>query len=243
MTVTALYPAALRIGGHLTSLVASGIVAGIDVTEKEKPTFGMVPFLEVVAGMRRFNVSTDAWQDWAAGGTDELARSYIGTLQAYSLAPEGDLAGNTALVGRALLKTYKPVSAKVGEIATLELDKAGNGVAGEGRLSIDGASTRTATVTGTAVQLGAVPAGKSVFASCHLSTYAGTITGVTFTLQGDNAVGFPSPVTLATSATLTGVGGAFLIAAGAVTDDWFRVVATPAGGAPSFVVAAAIAVA
>lgn len=94
-------------------------------------------------------------------------------------------------------------------------------------------ATRTATYTGTARQLGAVTASQQLVAILHVFSVTGGSGSVTVTVESDNLVGFATPTTRATFtavATAAGVGRQVVVTAGAITDDWWRVVATWTAG-------------
>ena len=85
-------------------------------------------------------------------------------------------------------------------------------------------AVRTATATGTARQLGALTAAQKMI--CVLHVFAMTGGSLTVTVESDNAEGFPSAATRGTFTAATGQTREVIEAAGAVTDDWWRVVAT-----------------
>lgn len=117
-----------------------------------------------------------------------------------------------------------------------------------GRLSRDTVmipkATRTATLTGTARQLGALTANVDKL-QCVLHVFSVTGGGgsVTVTVESDNAEGFPSAVvrgSFTAVATAPGVGRQVLEIAAPITDDWWRFVATWTAGT-NYVLAATAA--
>ena len=82
--------------------------------------------------------------------------------------------------------------------------------------------------SGTGIQLGAVSATQSVHASLHALTVSGGTLDVT--VESDTASGFPSTTTRITFAQITAVGSEFASAAGAITDEYWRVDFTVGGG-------------
>lgn len=98
-------------------------------------------------------------------------------------------------------------------------------------------ATYGSTATGTAQQLGAVTAAQKIVAILHVFAVTGGTW--TLTLESDNASNFPSPVTRATFTGATGITRQVIETAGAITDDWWRVVLTKSGGTSA--VAAALA--
>lgn len=89
-------------------------------------------------------------------------------------------------------------------------------------------STRLATTTGTARQLGALSATQKMV--CVLHVFAVTGGTWTLTVESDNAVGFPSPVVRATFTGATDITREVVEVSGAVTDDYWRCVLTKVGG-------------
>lgn len=80
--------------------------------------------------------------------------------------------------------------------------------------------SKTATGSGTPRQLGATLSTQRLFAALHVVSFTGT--SLVMRLQRDDAVGFSTPATAITFATLTGVGFEWAEVAGPITDDWFR---------------------
>jgi hypothetical protein len=97
-------------------------------------------------------------------------------------------------------------------------------------------TARTATGNGTGVQIvGGVPAGQYLYAAIHVLSVSGTSTPtLTVKIQSDNGSGFPSATDIATFTAATARTGEVVRAAGAITDDWFRVSYTISGTTPSF---------
>ena len=98
--------------------------------------------------------------------------------------------------------------------------------------SMEGKTVKTATGTGTARQLGAVAAGKSLYSFLQvLSITAGA--GITVTVKSDDNSGMTSATTQITHTTFSAVGAEVKTKAGAITDTWFRVDWTVVGATPS----------
>jgi hypothetical protein len=89
-------------------------------------------------------------------------------------------------------------------------------------------SSRAATTTGTGYQLGAVTALQQIVCTLHMFG----VTGGTWTLtvESDDNSGFTTPVTRITMTAATAVTRELKVLAGAITDDWWRVVLTKSGG-------------
>lgn len=96
-----------------------------------------------------------------------------------------------------------------------------------------GQGTKSAgSANGTAFQLGAVPAGSSLYSWLHVTGLTGTSPTLDVTIESDDAEGFPSAVTKVTftQATATGVVVGTPVA-GLLADEWFRYTYTVGGSA------------
>lgn len=152
-----------------------------------------------------------------------------------TIAPAGLNPGDRAFLARCAIAEYMPVSGSVGEMARFSVGGEGTGVpVARGVLLAN--TTAGATVNGTAQLLGAVAAGQSVYASLHVTAASGTTPTLVVTIQSDDNVGFTSPTTRITFATATAAANLtqFASAAGAITDTYWRAIATITGAGPSF---------
>ena len=105
-------------------------------------------------------------------------------------------------------------------------------------------TARTASGTGTGLQLGAVPAGRRLYAALHVLSVAGTTPSITVTVESDDANTFASATTRLTFDAATAAGGQVLRTTGdAITDTWFRVTWTISGTSPSFLFVVALGIA
>jgi hypothetical protein len=221
-----------------------------EVEEKDATTFlpssdANCGWKKVIGGLGSGSIKASGL--WDADPTiviDDIAYPALGTIVPFSIYPVDTAEGSLGYFTQTLEKNYTFLGA-VGDVApwSLEEDSTWPVVRGQ---SLEAAGTaRTTTGTGTAVQIGAVPAGKQLYAALHVLSIAGTGTPtLTVVVQSDNAVGFPSPATSLTFAAATTVGGQILRVAGPITDDWARVSFTISGSTPSFlfVVTAGISV-
>jgi hypothetical protein len=89
-------------------------------------------------------------------------------------------------------------------------------------------TARTATGTGTSVQLGAVDSNHALYVCLHQTGF--TDGSMTVKVQSDNATGFPSATDQGTFTAVTGLGGQTMKISGPITDDWWRVAWTISGG-------------
>ena len=139
------------------------------------------------------------------------------------LTASGATVGDPAYMLNSHLTTYTPIEGSVGEVLGFGLQGQSTGPLVRGFLAFNG--TSTGLEDGTAIQLGAVSATQSFFAALHLTSLTGT--DIEITIGSDDAQGFPSAATVGSVQTLsTASPSAWMTAAGAITDDWFRVSVT-----------------
>ena len=185
---------------------------------------------------------------WSISGLYDTATN--GSYAAFTGAQRGrqdvvgyNLLGTSAVEGspvyfmRGQLKSFEAPQGGVGETARFS----GSWEADTGMVAgVVGAplASRSATFTGSGVQLGAVStsvngATERLWAALFVTAASGTNLAVT--IQSDT-VGFPSPASAATFTTVSAVGAQFLTVAGPITDDYFRVNATIGTGSFSYCV-------
>jgi hypothetical protein len=160
-----------------------------------------------------------------------------------TISPTGAADGGLAYLFRAIHAEYAPGGSH-GELLGFSTSMEGSDGAPLVRgLVLQPAGSETETGTGTGRQLGAVAAGKTLYASLHvLSASSGDTLDVI--VQSDDNSDFSSPTTRLTFPQASAVGSGWQTLAGPVTDTWYRVSFTIAGdGDPdfSFVVAVGIA--
>lgn len=182
---------------------------------------------------------------WEAGDTskvDDAVWQQLGGIGPWTICPASAAVGGLAYFTSAMTGEYK-LGDQVGEVAPWNAKAGSSWPLTRGLIAHDPGTPRTATATGTAAQLGAVPAGKSLYAALHVLSASGTTPSLTVAIDSDNAVGFPSPVTPLTFNAATGRGGQIARVAGPLTDDWFRPKWTISGTAPSFLFVVAFGIA
>lgn len=87
------------------------------------------------------------------------------------------------------------------------------------------------TLTGTAIQLGAIAAGQTLHAVVHVKD-AAIFNQIDPIVESDDDSGFPTPTTQITMTAITfadGTGAYTASVAGPITDDWFRMLLTVTG--------------
>jgi hypothetical protein len=182
-----------------------------------------------------------AWYDTATLGTyNAFTGAQRGRQDVVGFVPAGTaaVAGDVATFGRGQLASWSGPIGAIGDAAGLSAMWTGDTALVAGVVGAPLAS-RSATLTGTSLQLGAVAASANgaterLWAALFVTAASGTNLAVT--IQTDNATGFPSPASGITFSTVSAVGAQFASAVGPLTDDWFRVSATIGTGSFSFAV-------
>lgn len=108
----------------------------------------------------------------------------------------------------------------IGELRSGTFRLRGRGVPLLRGLLLEDGTERTATGTGTGVNLGAVTAAQSLHGVLHLIALDGT--SVDMEVESDEDDTFATAVTRLTFDQLTAIGSQHQVAAGPITDGWFR---------------------
>jgi hypothetical protein len=194
---------------------------------------------ELIAGLGKVTAQGEGqWEAGDASKVDDAMWASRRAIEPWSAGPTNasDLAPGNLMYLTQMLRTKSTIWGNVGEVAGWTADAKGSWPLVRGQSGHPSGVPRTATGSGTALQLGAVAAGQRLYANAHVLSVAGTATPtITLTVQSDNAVGFPSSTTQLTFAAKTAIGGESLRTNGtAITDDWWRVGWTITGTSPSF---------
>jgi hypothetical protein len=128
---------------------------------------------------------------------------------------------------------YK-LGGSVGDVAPWTGKASGTWPVVRGQIAHPPGTARTASGTGTSMQLGAVPAGKRLYAAVHVLSVAGTATPtVTARWSPTTTPVSPQPPPWLTFAGATAAGGQILRTDGtAIADNWFRIAWTITGTTP-----------
>lgn len=171
---------------------------------------------------------------------DVLNAKFAALDEIMSICPTGGAAGEVAYSMKTLEASYAPAG-KIGEIFAFSVT--GKGTSDLLRATVMENGAKTTTAAGTARQLGAVAAGKSLYAVMHVIAVSGTNPTLDMIVASDNAEGFASGLTRATFAQATAIGAQWVATVGPITDDWWRPSWTVGGtGTPSFTVVVLLAI-
>lgn len=201
---------------------------------------------ENLAGIGKVEASAEG--QWEAGDpskVDDAMWAGRRVIEPWSVAGQGDsdLAPGGLMYLAKLLRTKSTIWGGVGEVSGWSASAKGSGALVRGVSAHASGVPRTATGTGTSIQIGAVPAGRSMYANLHVLSIAGTATPtITVQVQSDDATGFPSTTVRGSFAAKTAIGGEQIKIPGPITDDWWRVTWTISGTTPSFLFLASLGI-
>lgn len=202
----------------------------------DETTFGATTRINK-AGLKRINSTlAGLWDSSSTTAIDPVVFARVGTADIpVSMSPTAGADGEVAYLFRAAKAEYSP-GAQVGSLFAFNVTMEGSGGAPLVRgLVLQPASAKTSSGTGTARQLGAVSATQKIYGALHVIAASGTTPTLDVKVQSDNASNFPSATDRLTFAQQTTTGSSdWQSAAGAITDDWFRVSFTIGGTNPSF---------
>lgn len=197
----------------------------------------------VLGGLAKVACSAEGqWEAGDPGKVDDRLWDGRRALEPWSWSGEGesDLAAGNKMYLSKMLRTKSNIGGAVGDVAAWSAEAVGTWPLVKGKSAHASGVPRTASGTGTSLNLGAVAANKFLYVNLHVLSVSGTATPtITVTPQSDSATGFPSATDLTAFAAATGItnalgGGQAIRIAGPLTDTWFRVKWTITGTNPSF---------
>ena len=223
------------VGVDLTG-VSNKIEISAEVESKDRTNYASEGWGEVIGGLASAQISSEG--QWEAGDpskVDDASWSQLGGVGPWSIsANNAATVGSLAYLINALRSEYKLGDA-VGEVAPWTGTAKSAWPVARGQFAHPPGTARTATGTGTGLQLGAVAAGKRLYATLHVLSAAGTTPSITARVESSVDNTFASPTTQLTFAAATAVGGQILRTDGtAITDTWWRMAWTISGTTPSF---------
>lgn len=232
-------------GADLTG-VSNKVEISAEVEDKDATSYGSNGWKELLGGLASSEISAEG--QWEAGDpskVDDASWSQLGGVGPWTVPPNSPTTavGDLAYFTNALRADYK-LGDQVGEVAPWSGTAKGSWPVVRGQVAHPAGTPRTATGTGTGVNLGAVTTGKRLYAAVHVLSVAGTATP-TITARVESSVDntFAAPTTRLTFNAATAVGGQVLRTDGtAITDAWWRVAWTISGTSPSFLFVAALGI-
>lgn len=216
---------------------------GGEVSDEDTTNFGGKGWKEVIGGLASAEVSGEGqWEAGDASKVDDSRWSALGGNGPWTVCPTDALVGALAYFTNAMSSKYV-FGGEVGAVAPWQAEAKSTWPLVRGLIAHPPGTARTASGTGAGQQLGAVPAGKNLYAAAHVLSVAGTA-GPTITLavESDDANTFASATTVATFAAANAPGAQILRVPGPITDNWFRPKWTITGTAPSFLFVVALGI-
>lgn len=210
----------------------------------DKTTFGQTTRVHT-GGLYAVDLKGQGFVNYGTGEIEDVLRSIQAVADVpLSVMAEGGDAGERAYFTRILTASTKTLGGTVGDLHGFEW--AAKGSAGQplvpGTVFAAKAARGSSSNSGTALQLGAVGASQRVYAALHVFAASGTTPTLDVTVKSDNGVGFGTPITQLTFTQATGVTSEVTSAAGAITDDYWRVDWTVGGTTPSFTFAVVVGI-
>lgn len=232
------------VGADLTG-VSNKIELSSEVDVKKTTNYGSNGWDEVVGGLAKAEISGEGqWEAGDPGKVDDSSWAALGGIGPWSISANNDASvGSLVYFTSALRSSYKLGDA-VGEVAPWTGAAKSSWPLVRGQFAHPPGTARTATGTGTGLNLGAVAAGKRMYAALHVLSVAGTA-GPSITARVESAPDntFAAPTTRLTFTAATAVSAQILRTAGsAITDPWWRIAWTISGTTPSFLFAASLGI-
>ena len=232
-----LYVDAWNLSGHLQGVALDTSVELQDDTVLGDTTRSNAP------GLEDFSVQHEGVWSAGVGLPDTIFEAKRGLADVLAtLTPVDGAEGAIAYVMRTTQGLYEP-GGSVGDLLKFSVSLKASGGIGAVRGTLMVNATKTATGNGTARQLGAVSATQKLYAGLHVIAASGSTPTVDVKVQSDSASGFASPTDRITFGQKTAIGSEWATpVAGAISDDWWRVVWTIGGGSPSFDLVVAVGI-
>ena len=186
-------------------------------------------------GLLTFGFSCDAYADFT--NADITVFADVAQAIPLTFATSSGADDEVAYLINARQISTTPISGAVGEMAGMNISGGAAGGLTRGIIEFNASATSSSTTTGS--QLGAVSASQSIVANLHVTAVVGSTLDVI--VQSDDNSGFTSPTNRITFSQATGITSQHLSLAGAITDDYWRLSYTIAGGSFTFAVAIGIA--
>lgn len=188
-------------------------------------------------------VTVDGAGQWEAGDlsmVDDSMFGLLGSINPLTLCPAGAVDSSLAYLTAFNRQSYS-LGGAIGDTAPWSGHWVGSWGLARG-IVLHPPTVRTATGTGSVLQLPAVAAGQYLVGTIHAMSAGGTTPSLTGTIKSAALVGFGSPTTRLTFNAQTAIGGQVFRIAGPITDTFYRFDYTVSGTTPSFLVMSAVGI-
>lgn len=215
-----------------------------EVESKDATNYASNGWGEVLGGIASAEISGEG--QWEAGDpskVDDASWSQLGGLGPWSISANNSAAvGDLAYLTYAMRSAYK-LGEAVGEVAPWTGTAKSSWPVARGQFAHPPGTARTASGTGTGLNLGAIAADSRLYAALHVLSVSGTTPSITVRVESDDNSGFSSATTRLTFDAATAVSGQILRTDGtAITDTWWRMAWTISGTTPSFLFAGSLGI-
>ncbi|MGW4852221.1 hypothetical protein ACWEPZ_13450 [Streptomyces sp. NPDC004288] len=233
---------AFAVGADLTGASNKVELSG-EVEEKDVTNYASQGWKEVAGGLGSAEISGEGfWDAGDPGRVDDASWAQLGGVGPWTVCPHTAQVGSLAYLTRALRSSYTLLGA-VGDVAPWSGNAKSSWPLVRGQIAHPPGLARTASGTGTALNLGAVPAGKRLYAALHVLSVAGTTPSLTVSVESDDAAGMATPISRLAFDPASAAGGqALRTDASAITDTHYRVAWTVTGTGPSFMFAVSLGI-
>jgi len=214
-----------------------------EIEDKDTTNYYSNGWKEIIGGLGSAEISAEG--QWEAGDpskVDDTSWSTLGGVGPYTVCPDTSTAGALAYLTAGMRADYK-IGDAVGEVAPWTGTVKSSWPLVRGQIAHPPGTARTATGNGTVLNLGAIPAGKRLYAALHVLSASGTTPSITVSVESDDAAGMASPTARLSFAAATAPGGQVLRTDGtAITDTHYRLAWTVTGTTPSFMFAVSLGI-
>jgi hypothetical protein len=217
----------------------------IAMEAESKDTTAFVPsgdvWHEELPGIK--TVTVDGAGQWEAGDlsmVDDSMFGLLGSINPLTLAPAGAVDGSLAYLTAFNRQAYN-LGGSVGDVVPWSGHWVGSWALAKG-IILHPPAQRTATGSGTILQLPAGGRGTVARGTLHVTGVSGTTPSVTGTIKSAALVGFGSPTTRLTFNAQTAIGGQVFRIAGPITDTFYRFDYTISGTTPNLLIMSAVGV-
>ncbi|MDT0306870.1 hypothetical protein RM780_07820 [Streptomyces sp. DSM 44917] len=236
-----LFTGGADLSGRSNKIELSAEVEDKEVTNYRSPD----GWKEVLGGLASAEITGEGqWEAGDPGMVDDVSWAELGGVGAWTVCPRDSAVGDLAYFTRAMRGSYT-LGEAVGEVAPWQGGAKSAWPLVRGVIEHPPGTARTADGASTGVELGAVAAGRRLYASLHVLSVAGTSSpSITVSVESDDSNTFASATTRLTLDAATAPGGQTARTDGtAITDTWWRLAWTITGTSPSFLFAAALGIA
>ncbi len=208
--------------------------------ELDGTNFGSGGWKELVGGTKSHTAKLNTFYN-ASGAEPAITALHAAGSTLLTVASVGTQ-GTVAYFARGLEGKYSLPGGKVGDLASIAAELAGDSPEGLLRGQIIAPKTTSGSSSNVVgVQLGAVGATQRIYSAVHVFSASGTTPSLTVKLRSSTTQGGTYTDRI-THTAFTAAGAELASLAGAVTDTWWRVEWTITGTTPSFTFAAVAAI-